>query len=227
MTMGHTGQILLETFFGFFALFTITKVLGKTQITQLTAFDFISALIMGELVGNALFDDEQGIYEMALAIFLWGTLLYVTEIVTQKFKRTRSLLEGNPSLIIHKGKLKYNEMKKSKLDINQLQHLLRLKGAFSVKEVDYAILETDGSISVLKRSQDQVPTRQDLNIAPQEVALPLTIISDGEIVWDNLKEAKQDEQWLHEELKKQQFQSVKDVLYAEWKKGESLYVLPY
>ncbi|SDJ86497.1 DUF421 domain-containing protein [Sediminibacillus albus] len=225
--MDNAFSILVETFFGFFALFLITKFLGKTQITQLTAFDFIAALILGELVGNALFDDKAGILEIGYAVFLWGALLYVTEIVTQKFKRSRSLLEGMPSIIINKGHLQREQMKSSKLDINQLQHLLRAKGAFSINEVAYAILETDGSISVMKKSEAQTPTRKDMALQPQNPILAVTVISDGEILYDNLRESNLDEQWLDAELLKQGVKSTSDVFYAEWIEGQPLHIQPY
>jgi len=221
------SQILIETIVGFLCLFVLTKVLGKTQITQITAFDFIAALVLGELVGNALYDKEAGVTEILYAVFLWGLLIYITEWVTQKFKGTRALLEGRPSVIIYKGKLQYEKMKKGRLDINQLQHLLRSKEVFSIQEVEYAVLETDGTVSVLRKTLDQTPTRNDLNLTPQTVELPRTLISDGEIVWDNMREEGLDEGWLEKELKKLQYNSAKDVLYAEYKKGEALHVQSY
>lgn len=102
-----------ELVFGFFALFIATKVLGKTQISQITAFDFISALLLGELVGNALFDAHAGVLEIAFVVTVYGVLMYTTEIITQKFKRTRSFIEGNPSIIIYNGKLIRDTMKKT------------------------------------------------------------------------------------------------------------------
>lgn len=225
--MENAGQILVESLFGFFSLFILTKILGKTQITQLTAFDFIAALVLGELVGNALYDDKVGIFDIFYAIIIWGGLIYITEWITQKFKASRSLLEGSPTLVIHKGKLKKDEMKKSKLDINQLQHLLRSKGAFSIKEVDYALLETDGSLSVLKKSQQQAPTREDFNLKPKNVVLNLTVISDGEVIWDSVRESGHDQAWLDSELKKQNIDSYSQIFFAEWNQEEGLYVLPY
>ncbi|WP_226037628.1 DUF421 domain-containing protein [Aquibacillus saliphilus] len=218
------GAIFIETLFGFIALFVIVKVVGKTQISQLTPFDFISALIFGELVGNGIYDDEVTLKKIAFAVFLWGGLLLVTELITQKFKGTRAFFEGKPTIIIHKGQLNKEEMRKNKLDINQLLHLLRAKGAFSLKEVDYALLETDGSISILKKTLDQTPSRKDFNLLAEDVVLPMTLVTDGEIVWDNLHEAGLDENWLSAEFKKQNIISHKDVLYAEYKKGEALYV---
>ncbi|SFJ66509.1 Uncharacterized membrane protein YcaP, DUF421 family [Halobacillus dabanensis] len=213
-------QITTETLFGFFALFIMTKLLGKSQITQITAFDFISALVLGELVGNALYDPEVGILDIGYAILLWSILIFVTEIITQKYKRTRKILEGSPSLVIYKGKIDREQLKKNKLDINQLLHLLRAKDVFSIQEVEYAVLETDGMISVLKASNYQNVTREDMKLMPENVPLPRTIISDGEIIWDNLKEAGFDEQWLKKQLDAQDFNGPKEILYAEHKEGD-------
>src|SRR5690625_1045744 len=102
--MNNMLPMLYETVFGILALFILTKILGKTQISQLTAFDFIAAIVLGELVGNALFDKKAGLLDIAYVIFLWGAILYIIEIVTQKFKGARFVLEGKPSLLIHKDR---------------------------------------------------------------------------------------------------------------------------
>ncbi|WP_427902226.1 YetF domain-containing protein [Ornithinibacillus xuwenensis] len=220
-------QMLADTLFGFFALYILTKVLGKTQISQLTAFDFISAIILGELVGNALFDDNAGVLQIAYVLFLWGALLYITEIITQKFKGTRALLEGSPEIVIRNGKMIRDVMKKNKLDVNQLQHLLRSKDVFSVREVEYAILETNGEISVLRKSDYQNPTRKDMKLSPMEVNLSTMVINDGEIIYDNLEEKNLTEEWLMEQLKEQGFDKVEEVFYAEYLKDEELLILPF
>ncbi|MFC4403273.1 DUF421 domain-containing protein [Gracilibacillus xinjiangensis] len=218
------GSIFIETVFGFFALFILAKVLGKTQIKQLTAFDFISALILGELVGNALYDKEVGIPKIAFAVLLWGALIYITELVTQKVKRSRYIIEGRPSMVIRKGKLQREEMKKARLDMNQLLHLLRAKDTFSVQEVDYAVLETDGSVSVLKKSSYQTPKKEDIKLPDTEVIMPYMLINDGEIIYDNLEEIGYGEEWLKEELRKQGVHVVKEVFYAEYKKNSGLFI---
>lgn len=225
--MDNMLPMLYETVFGIIALFILTKLLGKTQIAQLTAFDFIAAIILGELVGNALFDKEAGLFDIGYVIFLWGAILYLIEITTQKFKRTRFLLEGKPALVIHKGKLIYEEMRKNKIDIDELQQLLRMKDVFAIQEVEYAILETNGDISILKKSAFQTPTKKDLNVAPTEPQIAMKVITDGEIIKDNLEEANLTEEWLIKELKRQNFNDIKDVFYAEWMEGKKLFVLPY
>ncbi|MFA1818920.1 DUF421 domain-containing protein [Virgibacillus oceani] len=220
-------SMLADTLFGFVALFALAKILGKTQINQITPFDFISALILGELVGNALFDEKAGIPEIAFVVSLWGGLLYLTEIITQKYKRTRKLLEGSPDIVIYNGKLIRDVMKKNNLDVNQLQLLLRAKDIFSLEEVEYAFLETNGTVSVLKKSPFQTPTKSDMKISPEEVNLSTTLINDGEVIYDNLKEKNLTEEWLIEQLKKQDFDNVEDVFYAEYNKGKKLFILPF
>lgn len=225
--MNNLFPMFYETLFGIAALFILTKVLGKTQISQLTAFDFIAAIVLGELVGNALFDKKTGIKEIAFVIFFWGLILYIIEIITQKFKESRFVLEGKPALIIHQGEIIYEEMRKNKMDINEIQHLLRGKDVFAIQEVEYAILETNGDLSVLKKPAYMTPTKKDLNLALTKPEMATTLINDGEIIHDNLEEIDKTEDWLKNELKKQQINSVKDVFYAEYLSSKPLFIQTY
>lgn len=218
--------MLYETVFGILALFILTKILGKTQISQLTAFDFIAAIVLGELVGNALFDEKAGILDIGFVIVLWGVILYAIEMITQKFKRSRFILEGKPSLIIHKGNLIYEEMRKNKIDINEILQLLRMKDVFALQEVEYAVLETNGELSVLKKAAYQTPNKKELNVAPTEPQIAFPVIIDGEMVKDNMAEANITEQWLLDEIARQAY-DLQQVFYAEWLEGKKLYILPY
>ncbi|MCM3444755.1 YetF domain-containing protein [Metabacillus halosaccharovorans] len=220
----HFGQITIELFFGFIALFVITRILGKTQITQITTFDFISALVLGELVGNAVFDDQVSIAEIFYAVFIWGLLIFILEIITQKWSKTRGFLEGKPTIIIREGQILRDSLKKCKLDINQLQHLIRSKGVFSIRELDYAVLETDGTVSILKKAEYENPTNSDLQVNLEKVHIPITIISDGKILKENLIEAGFNYTWLEQQLKQQNIFRTEEVLYAEWLEGKGLHV---
>ncbi len=218
------GSITIELLVGFFALLILTKALGKTQITQITPFDFISSLVLGELVGNAIYDKHVNIKSILYAVFLWGVLIYVVEWITQKFRGTRGILEGNPSIVIHHGKIDRDQLKKNKLDINQLQNLLRQKDVFSLREVEFAILETNGSISVLKKSDYQQPTKQDFNLKPAKGYLSVDIISDGKVDLENLHDAGFDENWLHKTLQAHKVDHPEEVLLLEWKQDEGVFL---
>ncbi|WP_078548006.1 DUF421 domain-containing protein [Litchfieldia alkalitelluris] len=215
--------IATDLIIGFISLLIITKIMGKTQITQITPFDFISALILGELVGNAVYAEETGVGQIIFAVVVWGSLIFTVEIITQKFRRTRSFLEGRPKIVVDKGQIDREALKKSKLDLNQLLHLLRGKGVFSIREVEYAILENDGSISVLKKAPYSPPTRKDTNIKGPLICLPITLISDGEVIWENLKSIGYNEDWLKGHIQSLGITSYKDIFYAEWKEGEGFY----
>lgn len=220
----HFLQIAIELIVGFAALFLLTKILGKATLSQVTAFDFISAIVLGEFVGNALYDKDTGLGSILFAIALWGMLIYVVEWCTQKFRGTRSFLEGKPSVVIRNGHLDREQMKKEKLDLNMLQNLLRQKDVFSVREVAYAILETDGTISVLKKNKYANPTNEELQQPQKPVYLPVTLILDGEVDRENLKKAGLNEEWLQNELRKHHIDHAKDIFYCEWKKDEGVYL---
>ncbi|UUD41048.1 DUF421 domain-containing protein [Bacillus pumilus] len=220
-------SILVELFIGFSALFFITKLLGKTQFAQITPFDFISALILGEMVGNAIFDPEVKIQHILFAVAIWGVLIYTVEWLSQRFKSIRALLEGRPTLVIDKGNIRYNRLKKNMLDLNQLQTLIRAKGHFALHEIEYAILETDGSVSVLPKMKYAPATAEDVNVKGKEVKLPRTFIIDGEILRQDLQEAGFDETWLRRQLKKQHISSYKEVLFCEWIENEGFYAMKY
>lgn len=219
----HLAQITVELIVGFIGLFTVTKILGKATLSQVTAFDFISAIVLGEFVGNALYDKGTGVLTILFTIAIWGLLIYIVEWSTQKFRGTRAFFEGKPTLVIRAGHLDRAAMKKEKLDINMLQNLLRHKDIFSIREVDYAILETDGTVSVLRKSAYDTPKNNDLQQPPKTVCLPVTLITDGEVDRENLERAGLTERWLASELKKQQITDPKHVFYAEWRKEEGLF----
>ncbi len=218
------STIAIELLVSFVALYILTKIVGRTSISQITPFDFISALVLGEIVGSGAFSEEVNLGHILFGLLIWGGLVYLLEIISQKFMKTRSLIEGQPVVVIHKGHIQREKLKQSKLDIDQLQHLLRSKGTFSIRDVEYAILEADGSLSVLNKANFDPPSRKDHNMPFKPVFLPITLISDGEIVMDNLKEAGFDEQWLKKQIEPFGAKDVKEVLYAEWLEGEGLFV---
>jgi uncharacterized membrane protein YcaP (DUF421 family) len=221
-------ELSLELVIGFAGLFIITRLLGKTQMSQITPFDFISSLILGELLGNAIYDKHVSIFSILYAVALWGILIYLIELWTQKKKGVRGFLEGQPVIVIHRGKVLYEVLKKSKLDLNQLQGLIRQKGYFSIYDIEYAILENNGSVSVLPKSQLDMVNRQDLNLPFKQHALPMTLIIDREIVYDNLLELGKDVNWLKSELQKQNIGDPSRVLHAEWRIiDQKMFITPH
>ncbi|KAA0548779.1 DUF421 domain-containing protein [Bacillus sp. BGMRC 2118] len=222
--MDYIGQITIELTVGLLALLVATKIVGKTQISQLTPFDFISAIVLGELVGNALYDSKIHVWSILYAIGMWTLLIYIILILTQKFRNTRTFLEGNPSILVRNGKIDREQLRLNKLDINELQQLLRQeKDIFSLREVEFAILEPNGQISALKKPKYASPTIDDFGLKQKKVYLPISLVNDGVIDYDNLDTSGYDEQWLRDQLLENGINRVEDVLYADWMEDEGFY----
>lgn len=217
-------EATLELVLGFFGLLFITRLLGKTQLSQITPFYFISALVLGELLGNAVYDDAIDLPLILYTLILWAALIYLVEIITQKFSWSRVFFEGEPSIIIRNGKIDYNQLKKDRLDISEMMSMLRCKDAFSVEEVQYAILEPNGSLSIMKKPEYQCVSREDMKLPKRVYELPIVLIFDREINDDHLTLCGLNRQWLMEELKKQGVHSEEQVIYAEYTTTKGLYI---
>lgn len=218
--------ILVELSIGLIVLFAMTKLLGKTQISQITPFEFISALVLGELVGNAIYDKDVGIGQILFAVTVWGLLLLGIETMEMKFLKMRGLLEGNPSIVVRHGMIDKKELKKNKMSINQLQNMLRQKDVFSLREVEYAILESNGMVTVMKKPDYDVPLRTDLGLGGKKVALPVTFVSDGVVLEDNLKASGYNRRWLEKQLQQHGYDEPEQVFYAEWDEQRGMHIVP-
>lgn len=173
------GSILIKLIAGFIGLWIMTRLLGKKEISALTPFDFISAVVLGGLVGNTIYEKEHSIFRLLFSLAVWTILSVLFEKVTQYIPKLRKPFEGEPKILIHNGKIDLAKLRKNSLDFDQLRMMLRAKDTFSVKEVAYAIYETNGSLSILKKPQFENVTRKDMELPEQEVHLPLSIVESG------------------------------------------------
>ncbi|MCH1625305.1 DUF421 domain-containing protein [Fredinandcohnia quinoae] len=218
------SYLTVELIVGFFLLFVIVKILGKKIINQVTPFTFIASIVLGELLGNALYDDKVSITHIIYSVTLWGLLLFTVEILGQKFLKLRLIFEGKPSVLIRNGVVNRDQLKKNHMNLNQLQSLLRQSETFSIREVAYCYLEANGSLSILKKSPKQKAQQEDLNLPPKSVYVPVTIIRDGELLKDELVELGRDEEWLTLQLQAKGVADYRNVFIAEWLEGDGLFV---
>ncbi|WP_208592036.1 DUF421 domain-containing protein [Gracilibacillus suaedae] len=220
-------QIILKLVTGFFLLLLLIRITGPKLIDQFTPFHFISAVVLSELLGNAIYEENVPIIYIFFTLLIWGILLFLVEYIGQKSMFYREQFEGKPSVVIRDGQIDFDELKKSRMNLNQLQSLLRQSEIFSIREVAFALIEPNGSISVLKKTPYQKTTLQDFNMPPQPVYLPVTLIKDGEIIKEHLKELNKDEQWLQSQLLAHNISKTEDALFAEWLENDGLFVVSY
>ncbi|MCM3092603.1 MULTISPECIES: DUF421 domain-containing protein [unclassified Cytobacillus] len=222
----HIGLLTIKVIVGFATLFFIIIITGRTSINQLTPFHLVFVLVLGDLLGNTIYQDQVGVLHFLYAIGLWTFLMLGIEFMTLKNKSARSLLLGNPNIIIRDGVMDRKLLKKNKLDVNQVLSILRQNHVFSIREVKYGILEANGQISLLLKSKYQKPEKQDFNLPESPADLPTSLIIDGEILWDNLHELGFDQQWLDNQLTANGYDSVKRILYADWRESDGIHISP-
>ncbi|WP_217594641.1 DUF421 domain-containing protein [Cohnella sp. GbtcB17] len=217
-------MITFKLVIAIFGLWVMTRLLGKKEISQLTAFDFVSSLMLSELVGNTIYDKDVKLVHLLYALALWTCLSIGLEKLSILFPRLGRLASGKPELIIHNRKILYRAMRRNNLDFEQLHAMLRQSGVFAISQVEYAVLETNGSLSVMLKSDIEEGEREDLKPPTAEVVLPVALVVNGRIDAASLREIGRDGGWLVRELERRGIEDIRSVLYAEWSEGEDLYV---
>ncbi|MDD4110290.1 MAG: DUF421 domain-containing protein [Clostridia bacterium] len=207
-------QILLNAVYSFVALFLISKILGKKQIAELNFTDYIVGITIGSIAAEWSTDVVNPWYYYAIAL---GIFLIFSFVITQLERTTlflKSFLRGKPILIIKDGKIDYENLKKSKLDVNDLLGMCRNKGYFNLTNVAFAIFETNGDLSILPIGKQKPAVAEDLNLKIQPVQLTKFVIDDGIVDKNYLQSLNKDNQWLFKELKINSKKDLKNILVA-------------
>jgi uncharacterized membrane protein YcaP (DUF421 family) len=211
--MTGSVEIIIRTITAFILLWVFVQLLGKQTIAQRTYHLYIASITMGTIAGNLAFNIKIKFLYFIIAIIIMGTVVFILNLVAVRNPRFRKWIAGEPATIIQNGKILEESMERMGYSIDTLKQALRGKDIFSMDEVDCAILEVNGSLSVLKKTKYQNTTKQDLNLHPMAASAPIELIYDGNILYDNLSKHTCDEEWLMAELKKRNL-SVIDISYA-------------
>lgn len=218
-------DVALRAVVGFSVLLLLTRLLGKKQLGQLNIFTYITGIVIGNIAGDMLVHKDIKIVDGILGMALWAFFAFIVEYLALKWPKARVVLDGEPSIVIKKGQIMPGTLRKLRLNIDDLTMLLRTNSVFSITDVEYAILEPNGDLSILKKPEKEILTRKDINLSPPQITnLPGEIIVDGKIVYRNLDEFGKTKNWLDNELMRLKIDSPKDVLYAELQNDGSLYI---
>ncbi|MGM0888356.1 MAG: DUF421 domain-containing protein [Bacillota bacterium] len=195
-------EILLRSVFFLIVLFLITKVLGKKQLSQLSFFEYVTGITIGNVGAELATKVEGNIIHGVLSILVFAIAPFIAGLISLKSKTFRDLIEGKASVFIKDGKVMEDNLKKEKYTIDELLGLLRKKDVFDISEVEFALLEANGDFSVMLKKQNQPVTPKDLNLPVAAVKEPQTIIMDGLILDEPLSTIGLNRNWLHTELDK-------------------------
>ncbi|CED93676.1 Duf421 protein [Romboutsia ilealis] len=198
--------VLIRSIILYIAVLIALRVMGKGEIAEMNAFDLVITLLIAEVAAIPMQNNAipiiYGISSITGLVFIEVLISYIT----LKSRTVSKILSGSPAVLISKNKLNYRQLKKERITIEELLEELRSQGYFNLKEVQYAILETDGDLSIVPS------TSYDPNKTNDFKHLPLPVIIDGKVIKDNLNEINKDDRWILKILKSNHIKRIKDVL---------------
>lgn len=194
-------EIIVECLAVYFYLLLVLRFLGKKEMGKLSILDLIVFLIISELMTMCIGENKISFFHSALATLVIIVIDKLCSYVFLHSRFIRKLLEGSPTYIIYKGKVNREKMKALNYTIDDLCQHLREQGVGSISDVDFAVLEIDGNLSVIERKDSHY-------------LIPAPIISDGKINYDLLKVMKKDEDWLRGQLKRDGIKDIQDIFYC-------------
>ena len=203
--------ILYRSVFFYSLIAVVYRIMGKREIGELSIMDFIVSIFIAEMVAISIENYDSSIMISLIPIIVLVLLQILLSFISLKSTKARNLLDGTPSIMIAQGKINFHEMKKQRYNIDDLLTQLRGQSIKSIAEVDYAVLETSGKLSVFKKADDQTST------------YPLPIIIDSKIQKDTLVAIQKTEDWLEKELKRENIQ-LENIFYGFYKE-KKLYII--
>lgn len=205
-------------------LFLVIKTLGKKQISELNIFDYIIGLSLGNIAAEMTVNDDISILEGIVSMSVYGAFSLFVSYITNKSIILRRFITGCPIILIENGKISKEQLKKCKLDINDLLQDARESGYFNIAEINYAIMEPSGKISFLPKAKYLPVTINDMKIKASENNLTANLVIDGNIMLKNIKAINHDREWLLKRLSKMGYNDIDELLLVTCDNKENLTV---
>lgn len=205
--------LCLTTLASFAVLFLVAKFIGHKQIAQLDFFDYITGITIGSIAAEMATELEEP-WKPFIAMVIYGGVTLLLSILSNKFPRARKYLNGTPTILLDHGKLYRENLKKAKLDLSEFMVMCRQQGYFDLTNIETAIFEYTGKLSILPVSGQRPATPQDLDLAPEQEQLFTELIMDGCVLEGNLKRMGLDLTWLEKQLRQHKVHSPREVLLA-------------
>ncbi len=219
-------EITLRTFMAVAVLFIITRILGKRQVSQLSLFEYITGLSIGNLAASLSLDTDSEWYIGIVALVVWVSISYGIEVLQLKSKRARDFLDGTSTILMRNGKILEDNLREERITSDELLEMLRKKNVFNVAQVDFAILDTSGELNVLLKKEYQPLTPSDINLPVPPEKYNMAVIMDGKIMEDSLRKVGLNRDWLNSKLR-QLGVSMDKIYFAQVDSQNKLYIDPY
>lgn len=206
-------KVILTALLSVAALFIITKVMGHKQVAQLDFFDYVSGITIGS-IGAELATELESPERPLIALAVYGLASTLLNLIAHKIPRTRKYINGTPTILMDRGKIYRKNLKQAKLDLSEFMLLCREQGYFNLDDIQTAVFEHNGKLSVLPKSKNRPATPEDLKITVKDNHIGIEVIMDGRIMGENLSRIGLNANWLTKQLKSQGHKDTKDIFLA-------------
>ncbi len=206
-------KVCLTSLLSAVALFIIAKIIGHKQMSQLDFFDYITGITIGSIAAEMATELEEPLKPL-IAMVVYGIITFVLAITTSKLPRLRKYINGSPTIILSGGKLYRKNLKKAKLDLSEFMVLCRQEGYFNLSDIEVAVFEYNGRLTVLPKSDKRPLTAKDINLQLKMEHMSTEVIMDGRVLEENLKRMNLDIAWLESQLKVQGYKNAEAVFLA-------------
>lgn len=202
----------------------VILIAGRRKMGELPVFDFIVIITLGAIIGADIADPEIHHLPTAYAVILLVGVQYIYSLIIMKNRKLGHMLTFEPVVVIENGQFVKSNLKKLKYSIDNVLMMLREKDVFDITEVEFAIVESTGKISVLKKSQYQPITANEIKVNTEYKGLSIPLIVEGEVYEENLSKLELSNDWLISKLKEKNIESVQSVFFAAINSGGQLYI---
>ena len=206
-------NVLLTSLLSVGALFVIAKIMGHKQISQLDFFDYISGITIGSIAAELATELEKPLKPL-IAVAVYGAVAILLSKITSLFPKTRKYINGTPTILMNNGKLYRENMKKAKLDLSEFMVMCRQQGYFNLSDIQTAVFEFNGKLSILPVSKKRPANPEDLNLSPSPEYFQTEVVMDGRVLDENLKRISLDDKWLQKQLTAQGYKKPQEVFLA-------------
>lgn len=207
-------MIIPRSLFAIILLYLATKLIGKKQVSQLSLFDYVIGISIGNFGAEMIINMDTPYSYGCIAVMTFSLTAYIVSILSMKSIKFRRFITGTPTIVIQNNKILENNLKKLKMDVNDLLEQIRISGYFDLSEIEYAIVEANGKLSILARSEYNPLTPNDMNINVNKKSLVANIIIDSKIINNSLKNMNKTEEWLNKKLKEKGYRDLNKILLA-------------
>ena len=190
----------IRTIYLYLILIAVVRIMGKRQIGEMEASEFVVTMLVANLAAIPMQDGGIPLYSGLVPILTVLGVELVLSSLSLRSIRLRRLLCGKPVILIENGRILQENLRATRVTLDELMGHLREKDVLDIQTVQYAILETNGNLSVFPFPKEMPPSAKDLGVTPKDRFLPVTIIEDGFLFRENLREAGKDEAWVHKVL---------------------------